>query len=75
MKKTAKVLGITLLTLSFFGLSAFLPLDIWGYVVGLFVEPEPGTYYKVVFTDSAEISTGLMFVIGLALVVWGFKKS
>lgn len=75
VKRLSLILGILLLLSSLLGTLSFLPVDTIGFVVGLISVPESGTYYKVVPTENAEYSIGMLILVGLALVLWGRSKS
>ena len=72
MKKISFWIGVLCLLYVGFGFIAeFLPLDVWSYVLDLFVDRESNVYYKIVPSDGASYHILIASIVGLALIVFG----
>jgi hypothetical protein len=72
MKKLSFWAGVLCLLYAGLGLIAdFLPLDVWSYILDLFMDREPNTYYKVVPSDGSSYHILMASIVGVALIVIG----
>ena len=72
MKKLSFWIGVLCLSYVGFGLIAvFLPLDVWFYILDLFIDRDPNTYYKIVPSDGSSYHILIASIVGLALIVFG----
>lgn len=70
MRKVVFVSGVLCLLYVGLGLVAgLLPVDVWSYILDLFVEREPGTFYKIVPSEGANYQIAFVSFIGMALIV------
>ena len=78
MRKIAFIGGVLCLLYVSLGLLAgLLPVNFWAYILDLFVEREPGTFYQVVPAEDAAYQIPLVTLVGIALIVLSrikFKK-
>jgi hypothetical protein len=75
MNKIAFIGGVLcLLYVSLGILAGLLPVNLWTYILDLFVEREPGTFYKVVPTEGATYKIPLVTLVGIALIVLSRMK-
>lgn len=78
MKKIAFIGGVLCLLYVSLGLLAgLLPVNFWAYILDLFIEREPGTFYKVVPSEGAKYQIPLVTLIGIVLITLSrikFKK-
>ena len=53
-----------------------MPIEGWGFILDLFIEREPNTFYRVVPSDSRDetILIILLTVIGLSLIIASATK-
>jgi hypothetical protein len=69
MRKFAFIGGVFCLLYVSLGLIAgLLPIDFWSYILDLFIEREPNTYYKVVPTEGANYQIFFFTLVGIALI-------
>ena len=77
MKKLSFLLGILCILYASLYLLGFLPVDVWQYVLDLFIEREPNTFYKIVPSEGAGYQAIVVCFVGLALIYFAkspFKK-
>ncbi len=71
MKKIAFWLGVLCLLYVGLGLIVgLLPVEGWDYLVDLFVEQEPNTFYKIVPTEGAKYQTLIAALVGVSLLLY-----
>lgn len=69
MKKLSFLLGVLCFLYAGLYLLGYLPVSIWEYVLGLFMEREPNTYYKIVPTEGTGYEAIVACLIGVLLIV------
>jgi len=75
MKRLSFWLGIICLLYVGIGLVAvLLPVDVWTYILDLFIERDTNTFYKVVPTDGANYNIFIFSAVGVALIAYGKLK-
>lgn len=54
-----------------FGLIGFLPVDIWTYVIDIFIDRPEGVFYKIVPSENAVIELAALTIVGVSLILLG----
>ncbi|HEY9041274.1 MAG TPA: hypothetical protein VIN66_03755 [Rheinheimera sp.] len=69
MRKSAFFCGVLCLLYVGLGLVAgLLPIDLWSYILDLFIERDTHTYYKIVPTEGANYQIAFATLLGIALI-------
>jgi hypothetical protein len=69
MRKIAFIGGILCLLYVGIGLIAgLLPVDLWSYILDLFIVREPNTYYRIVPAEGANYQIIFVTLVGIALI-------
>lgn len=71
MRKLFFYSGIICLLLAAIGLIGFLPVDIWTYVIDIFIDRPEGVFYKIVPSENAGIEIIALVVVGVSLILLG----
>jgi len=71
MRKLFFYSGIICLLLTAIGLIGFLPVDIWTYVIDIFIDRPEGVFYKIVPSENAGIEIIALVVVGVSLILLG----
>ena len=50
-------------------IAGLLPVDLWSYILDLFIVREPNTYYKIVPTEGATYQIVFVTLVGITLIV------
>jgi hypothetical protein len=75
MKTLSFGVGISCLLYVGLGLLAgLLPVSVWSYILDLFIERDPNTFYKVVPTGGSDYQIIMVTVIGIVLIAYGRLK-
>ena len=70
MKKIAFIGGVLCLLYVGIGLIAgLLPVDFWYFILDLFIDRQPNTYYKIVPAARANYQIVFVTLVGIALIV------
>lgn len=48
--------------------AGLLPIDLWSYILDLFIERDTHTYYKIVPTEGANYQIAFATLLGIALI-------
>lgn len=70
MKKLSFILGVLCVVYAGLYLLGFLPISAWQYILDLFIEHEPNTYYKVVPSEGTGYQAVIALLIGVVLIVF-----
>jgi len=63
-------LGVLSVVYAALYLLGWLPVSVWQYILDLFIEREPNTYYKIVPTEGAEYQALFLLVVGIVLITY-----
>jgi hypothetical protein len=78
MKRLSFWLGLLSILYAGLYLLGFIPVSIWQYVLDLFIDRDPNTFYKIVPTESAGIQALVACLVGIVLIAFSklpFKSS
>lgn len=78
MKRLSFWLGVLFVLYASLYLLGLLPVSLWQYVLDLFIDRAPNTYYKIVPTEGAGYQAVLALLVGIALIALSklsFKRS
>jgi len=75
MRKVAFIIGIFCLFYVGLGLiSGLLPVNLWSYILDLFIDRESNSYYKIVPTEGASYQIVFVTFVGVALIIFSKLK-
>lgn len=63
-------LGVLCILYAGLYLLGFLPVSVWQYVLDLFIERSPNTYYKIVPSEGGTANFVVVLLVGLALITY-----